>query len=281
MTRQLIVFTILCLMLTPSGFAQAEEDRPRDTFYDAGPRHETVRKPVELTYVREADVLWSKRIWQVIDMREPINQFLYYPERPAGEFRSLMQVLMDAILDGKIRAYGVDDESFENNPLDPEKLFREDLSQTQTFFVDGVEEVVEIPFDPSNVMVMRIKEDWFIDSRRGRADVRIIGLSPAMLVRDDETGEFTDIQDPLFWVPFEETREVLANAIVYNPNNRSQRVSMDDFFIRRLFNSTVYREERPDNRVIMEYIEDPTERLLEAQRIIDEIRNMELDLWHY
>ncbi len=281
MTRQLIIFSILCLMFAPASIAQAEEDRPRNTFYDAETRIERDRKPVELTYVREADVLWSKRIWQTIDTREPINQALYYPERPAGEFRSLMQVLMDAIIDGKIRAYGVDDEGFENDPLDPAKLFEEDLSQIQTFFVDGVEEIVEIPFDPSNVLIFRIKEDWFIDSRRGRADVRIIGLSPAMLVRDEETGEYTDIQDPLFWVPFEEARDVLANAIVYNQNNRSQKISMDDFFIRRLFNASVYREERPDNRVIMEYIEDPTERLLEAQRIMDEIRNMELDLWHY
>ncbi len=134
---------------------------------------------------------------------------------------------------------------------------------------------------PSEVYIFRIMEEWFIDSRRGQLDVRIIGLSPARLVEDEETGELTNIQAPLFWVPFEEARETLANAPVYSRRNDAQQMTFDDYFIRRFFTSTIYREERPDNRVILEYIDDPYEQLLEAERIKEEIRNKELDLWHY
>src|SRR5665213_1798532 len=38
------------------------------------------RKPIHYSYVREADVMWSKRIWRTIDLREKLNFPIYYPE---------------------------------------------------------------------------------------------------------------------------------------------------------------------------------------------------------
>ncbi len=278
--RFVLLFATMLLCLPPLVQAQeAGQERPRSTFYERTEMGE--RRPATLPYVREADILWSKRVWQRIDIREKMNQPLYFPETPTGQFRSLMQVLTDAIMAGDIRAYGVDDEHFENDPLDPQQLFEEDLTRRTTITVEGVEETVVIDFDPSEVYVFRIMEEWFIDTRRGQLDVRIIGLSPARLVEDDDTGELTSIQDPLFWVPFEESREALANAPVYNRRNDAQQMTFDDYFIRRFFTATIYREERPDNRVILEYVDDPTEQLMEAERIKEEIRNKELDLWHY
>ncbi len=279
MIKSCILFSIASMMIVTNLFAQAEEqDRPRNTFYE--PKAIAEREPVELPYIREVDVLWSKRVWQRIDVRQKLNQPLYFPETPSGDYRSLMQVLEDAIRAGEIRAYGVDDENFREDPLDPERLF-DDLSRIETFVVEGEEVTEVIDFDPSEVYVFRIMEEWFIDARRGQLDVRIIGLSPARLVTDEDTGELTNIQDPLFWIPFEEARPAFANAPVYNRRNDAPNMSFDDYFIRRFFDATIYREERPDNRVILEYIDDPVEQLLEAERIKEEIRNKELDIWHY
>jgi len=277
--RFLLLSATLLLCLPLFAQEQAEQDRPRSTFYERTEMGE--RRPVELPHVREADILWSKRVWQRIDVREKMNQPLYFPESPSGEFRSLMQVLTDAIREGEIRAYDVDDEYFENDPLDPQQLFDEDLTRRVTFTVEGEEVTEVIDFDPSDVYIFRVMEEWFIDTRRGQLDVRIIGLSPARLVIDEDTGELTSTQDPLFWVPFEEARETLANAPVYSRRNDAQQMTFDDYFIRRFFTANIYREERPDNRVILEYIDDPFEQLMEAERIKEEIRNKELDLWHY
>ncbi len=282
MIKYLILLPILSMLMIPQVHSQVQPEEapppPRDGFYERRAIHE--RSPIELPYVREADILWSLRVWQRIDLRERINQRLYFPESPSGEFKSLMQVLKDAIIDGKVRAYGIDDESFQGEPLDPERLF-EDLARPFTFTVEGEEFTEMVPFSTTDVYIFRIKEEWFIDKRRGRLDVRIIGISPAMLVRDEDTGELTNVQEPIFWIPFEEVRPVLARAPVYNLHNSSQMISFDDLFIRRFFNGTIYREDRPDNRAISEYIEDPVERLMEAERIKERIRNMELDLWHY
>ncbi len=280
MTKYIICLTAIGLLFSlPLSAQQEERERPRDSFYERRAVEE--RTPVELPYVREADILWSKRIWQVIDVREKINQPLYFPEEPTGQYKSLMQVLQEAILAGEVRAYGVDDENFQDDPIPPRELFRR-FSRTVSFMQDGetTPTTVTIPFEPSEVIRWRIKEEWFIDSRRGMLDVRIIGISPAREVTDDQTGEFLGFE-PLFWVYFPEARQVLANAPVYNRMNSAQRISFDDFFVRRFFNATIYREERPDNRVISEYFEDPIDALLEGQRIREMIRNFEMDLWHY
>jgi len=282
MIKFLIFLPIISMLMIPQAHGQVSPEEapppPRDGFYERRAIHE--RGPIELPYIREADVLWSLRVWQRIDLRERMNQVLYFPENPSGDYKSLMQVLKEAILAGEIRAYGVDDDSFQGEPLDPETVF-ENLAEQLTFTVEGEEVTQMIPFSTTDVYIFRIKEEWFIDKRRGQLDVRIIGISPAMLFRDEQTGELTNIQEPLFWIPFEEARPILAGAPIYNVHNSSQLMSFDDIFIRRFFNATIYREDRPDNRVISEYIEDPIERLLEAERIKERIRNMELDLWHY
>ncbi len=274
----LLVSTIGVLLALPTLAQEAEQDRPNDTFYERRTVQES--KPIPLPYVREGDILWKKRIWQNIDLRQTINQPLYFPQEPSGNFRSLMTVLEDAIREGEIRVYGVDDENFRNDPLDPEELF-DRLSRTETFTdEDGELIAVDIEFNSAQVLRLRIMEEWFIDKRRSKLDVRIIGLSPSRQAIDPETGEFLGWES-LFWAPYTEIRELLAGAPVYNRNNDLQQISFDDFFIRRFFDAAIYREERPDNRVISEYIDDPIEQLLEAQRIKEDIRNRELDLWHY
>ncbi|MFP4064429.1 MAG: gliding motility protein GldN [Bacteroidales bacterium] len=281
MAKYLILLSAIGLLFALPGNAQeTEREKPNDSFYQR--RSVEERKPIELPFVREADVLWSKRIWQNIDVRMKINQPLYFPETPKGGYRSLMQLLMDSIESGAIRAYSVDDDSFEGEPLDPEQLFRE-LGRTEDFIPEGetTPQTVVIDFNPNEVFIFRIKEEWFVDARRGVMDVRIIGLAPARLVRDEETGEFRDVFETLFWIPFEDARESLASAPVYNRQNDAQRISFDDFFIRRFFSATVYREQRPDGRVISEYFDDQLDQLLEADRIGEEIRNFEIDLWHY
>ena len=43
------------------------------------PANIPTKKVVPYEYVREADVMWSKRVWSVIDLRQKFNHPLYYP----------------------------------------------------------------------------------------------------------------------------------------------------------------------------------------------------------
>ena len=41
--------------------------------------HHPAKRVIPYTPLREADVMWLKRIWRVLDLREKINHPLYYP----------------------------------------------------------------------------------------------------------------------------------------------------------------------------------------------------------
>ena len=57
-------------------------------------------EPLEYGYVDDRDILWSKTVWEVIDLDERVNFPLYYPTDTVGigkDRRSLYHVLMKNI----------------------------------------------------------------------------------------------------------------------------------------------------------------------------------------
>ena len=80
--------------LTGSMFAQTGVFQPgdyKDAIYDK--ENSVNRRVIPYTHLREGDVNWEKRVWRVVDMREKINQVLYYPTEPNVSRISLMQLI--------------------------------------------------------------------------------------------------------------------------------------------------------------------------------------------
>ncbi|MEE4177458.1 MAG: gliding motility protein GldN [Bacteroides sp.] len=272
---------MLGLLFSLQSIAQVIETT-RDGFYDKVMIEE--KEPAALPYVREADVFMAKRVWQVIDMREKMNQPLYFPITPTNSRRSLMQVLVDGIREGSITAYSVDNDEF-TIPMTPEQLFSQ-LERTQTITMQRPEPpylefdtTFSIPFNPADVIRFRIKEEWFFDSKRSVLDVRVLGICPVRDNIDPLTGESRG-DEPLFWVYYPDARKTLANSEVFNRHNDAQRMSYDDMFLRRFFSSYVYKESNVHDRRIQEYYSG-LDALLESERVKEAIRNFEHDLWEY
>ena len=246
------------------------------------------RKIQGYQHVREADVMWSTKIERVINLREKINQVFYFPIQEIDDRRNLIDVLMDAVKEGTITAYG-------NAYKDDE--FKSPMSQSDinSIGIDG--EAIEITeiyddeiedyrpdtiiniFARTNVRKYRIKEEWYFDKQRSVMDFRIIGLCPVM-DRYDDNGIYRG-ESSLFWVYFPEARTVLSKAEVFNHRkNDAARLTYDDIFHKRFFNSYIVKESNKYNRKITEYKEG-IDALLEAEAIQEEIFNLEHDLWEY
>lgn len=109
--------------------------------------------------------------------------------------------------------------------------------------------------------------------------VRIIAICPVRILRDEDNSIVS--KQPLFWAPYDNaTRTVLVQAPFYNRNNTSNRLSYDDVFLKRLFDSYIYREDNIYDRTIFDYT-NGVESLQESERIKQEIIDYEQFLWEY
>jgi len=51
---------------------------------------------------RTDDVVWSRIVYRIIDMRDKQNYQLYFPMVPNDEYRSLFRVILDADVNGSL-----------------------------------------------------------------------------------------------------------------------------------------------------------------------------------
>ena len=167
----------------------------------------------------------------------------------------------------------------------PEPLYIDDLGyahfrpeDTDTFgnpIMQKVPDKTEIR--AQDIVEYKIKEDWFFDKQRSVMDVRIIGLAPVRYITQDE--QVIDKRE-LFWVYFPEARYILQNYMVYNGKNDAKRMSYDDLFWKRKFQSYISKETNVFDRDVNDY-KVGVDALLEAEHIKNTIAQFEHDVWHY
>jgi gliding motility associated protien GldN len=249
------------------------------------------KAPVPYTYVREADVMWAKDIYRIIDLTELQNLSLYYPMTPMGDRLNLISLLMWGIDNEGVTAYSTDDPKNEFTiPLDRTKVDETLGAGTET--ISKINVTTGLPEDTvitnerklDEVKQLLVKEKWFFDRNNSVMNVRIVGFCPIRVYNTlDDNGMPTDIirKEQTFWVYFPEVRSLLARYEIYNEGNDAQRISFDDFFMQRKFDSYIFAESNLyGNRAINSYAIG-IDALLEGERIKEELFNIEHDMWEY
>lgn len=245
------------------------------------------KRVVPYTHIREADVMYYKRVWREIDVREKMNHPLYYPTEPINEIgyerKSLFTIIIEAVKEGTITAYDQSSPGFKvalTKTEAEEKLSREVVTFEENLETGALTEViVKEPIGGVDIAKYWIKEDWVFDRERSVMEVRIIGILPIInKIADD--GSIAG-QQGLFWIYFPEARYVFANQEVYNLANDGARLTFEDFFRKRMFSSYIYQETNVYNNRILESYVTGVDRLLESRKIEDEIINFEHDLWQF
>jgi gliding motility associated protien GldN len=276
---------LVCCQLIISNAANAQSILTGDS----GPfptKESATRMVIPYPPLREADVMWSRRIWSFIDIRQKINHPLYYPLEPSNNFWSLFDIIRYGLTNNWITAYGLgptqDDDEF-RYPLSPsevEALLNPTVTRFRERLSDGQLEPVELilPLRAEEVTGYLIKEDWIFDKQRSSRQVRLIGLAPVVNVYS-ESGELKG-QKVLFWLYYPECRYLFAPLEVYMGKQMNSHISFDQLFIMRRYSAHIIKEDNVYDRSIEEYAKG-MDALMEGERIRQELFNFEHDLWTY
>jgi len=284
MIRNLFVSILMALPVVSAIGQSVLDDKVQDGVVKR--EHIMNRKPIPYAPVREADVMWKRRIWRIIDLREKINLPLYYPlNNDVNGLRSLTNVIYKAVTEEvSLRVYSsaADDFSQEVTPSEVKKMTEKSYEKVIPSMMDPTVDttiIITESFSPNRVKKILLKEEWFFDKQRSVLDVRILGIGFPIDKIDAATGEVKGFST-LFWVYFPEARKSLAKQDVFNRQNPQERRSFDDIFWKRQFSSYITKEENVYDRKINEY-KLGMDALMESNRIKEDIINFEHDLWEF
>tara|TARA_B110000503_G_scaffold115510_1_gene173866 strand:- start:235 stop:1074 length:840 start_codon:yes stop_codon:yes gene_type:complete len=249
--------------------------------------------PLAYGYIDDRDILWSKTIWEIVDLDERINFPYYYPTDTLNlgpDRRSLFHVLKKNLRNGNIKEV-YDDDYFQSKLTYQEildKLVAIDTLEAGIEQLNAGEEldpqfINRRTITAAEIRQYRVKGTWYVNKRLGELKYRLLGIAP--VAPDVYTLDLPeDEQDlvELFWVWFPDARKSLNESQVFNNRNSSQPITYDHMLNSRRFNSLIYKEENVyEDRKIEEYIfEDALKQLLESERVKSVIRDFEQDLWN-
>ena len=257
-------------------------ERPLDGYYK---KNDLINaKVTPYAYLREADVMFAKRVWREIDTREKMNKYIASPKS------QLITILVDAIANGELTAYDPNPSKEDPNgdmftrPLTPGQAKNRlaDSVATDQFDKNTGDKIgsklVAGEFNPDSIVKFRIKEDWVFDKQRSIFEPRIIGIAP--LIKPRIAGAEAADYIPVFWVYFPEARQVLATKEAISSKNDATGLSYDDVFMKRLFASYVVKVSNDKDERIRDYAQG-IDRLYESDRVKKSLQDYELGLWQY
>ena len=307
---------IACLML---GVVTAQAQHKVISFFDEvgsariqteefSQAHDTI---VQVEH-RLDDVIWSRFVYRIIDMRYKQNYQLYFPTKSDdADYRNLFKVITDAVVEG-LPIYEKNMETikpdFNQEPVkrniiptlfmadDPMADYSDDpthfditSSDAMLVHYDSVADSLSFHFYPFEKLVRNqlkylVQEVVFFDKHTSRLYTKIMAIAP--LQSDKISTRDGDVmaamrESIMFWIPFDALRPYMAMQYIIPNRNETKRVTFDEFFQKRLFTSYIVGEGNMYNRWIPDYARTEEEVRKEQERIATELLNFEQDLWEY
>lgn len=253
-------------------------------------------KPLEYGYLDDRDIVWSKVVWEYIDLNERINLPLYYPVDTVNvsiNRRSLFDTLLRGIKKGEISEI-YNDSYFTAKMTKAEitgKLSRVDTTDAGFDELNrgntNINEYIDrINLTSHDIQGFKIKGLWYFDKRQGELKYRLLAIAPVapdVQVMGNDAFDDTTEKLALFWVWYPDSREILHEMKVFNHKNSAHPISFDHILNARRFSSIIYRTENIyGNRDVAQYVKgNALFQVLESNKIKDDIRDKEIDMWNY
>ena len=282
-----LIILILSLIFCISSYAQSNLLNAKNPSQIGTELIKADKKSIEYPEVDDTDVLWSKVVYEFIDLNEKLNFQLLFPvndEQYTSTRKSLWKIIRENVENGSIdEVFDVRNDNFlnSNKITGTEKIkdfygskFTPGDSRPQTYATS------------SDITGYKIKGVWFFDKKHSEMKYRLLGIQPVgrnLKERNKEQG--------YFWIWYPSIRDVLSNHMVFNDKNNNNRISFDDLLVNRRFSSYIYKYDNVyGDRTIRDYIRQRNGEsnrqyqlrlIMESERIKKEILDFDVDMWGY
>lgn len=247
---------------------------------------------------RADDVVWSRVVYRVIDMREKQNYQLYFPVRPNDEYKSLFRVMLEAIANG-VPVYKKNTREIKPAFSDSLRLTGSELSKTFAYNdnadynllqVNPVTQQITIENTQyrnyvKNQLKFLVQEIIFFDKHTSRMYSKIMAIAPLYALQPDNVEAKESMAyfrgSVLCWFAFDELRPYLAKQYIIPNGNETQRLTYDEFFSQKLYSTYLLGDSNMFNRMLLEYVVNPDKIMKEQKQIETQLMNVEQDIWEY
>lgn len=289
--RSLLVI-VAALMVSLSSVAQSEvgvrkrgERGKKKTEENASTQvTERMQSFYEQKEPHDADLAWMREIYRQIDLTQPDNAALYFPEDVIDGQENLFRLMLRLVVNGEIPAY----EYLDGREIFTDKYkinVRDMLDRFGIYYTEGkgsteknpkfVIEEADVP--TTQVLNYYVIEKWEFDRRSNDMKMRVVAICPVLNRSSDFGG---DARYPMFWVKFDALRPYLAQQYVFiSDDNNLPQYSLDDYFNMEMYKGDIYKTKNLRNLSLVQMFPDPDD-LKRAQDSIDNrLRNFDKNLW--
>lgn len=299
-----IFLLILLILFTSEVFSQANllnAKNPSEIGDTSS--SEAVTEFVDYEYVDDKNILWSKVVYEFIDLNERLNFPLLFPVNDTkydDTRKSLWRVIRENIENGKIsEVYDSNNDNF----TEASRIIGKDSTdqEAKVFKNYNISDIYKSKYVPesfvprevassSDIFGYVIKGVWYFDKIHAELRYRLLAIQPyGKDLKTSVDGEETETG--YFWIWYPSIREILDKHLVFNDKNNNNRISFDELLINRRFSSYIYKYDNVyGDREIRDYIRQrdnesypqwQTRIIMESERIKKEILDFEIDMWGY
>ena len=299
-----IFLLILLILFTSEVFSQANllnAKNPSEIGDTSS--SEAITEFVDYEYVDDKNILWSKVVYEFIDLNERLNFPLLFPVNDTkydDTRKSLWRVIRENIENGKIsEVYDSNNDNF----TEASRIIGKDSTDLEAniyknYNISDIYKSKYVPesFVPREVASSAdifgyvIKGVWYFDKIHAELRYRLLAIQPyGKDLKTSVDGEETETG--YFWIWYPSIREILDKHLVFNDKNNNNRISFDELLINRRFSSYIYKYDNVyGDREIRDYIRQrdnesyaqwQTRIIMESERIKKEILDFEIDMWGY
>lgn len=258
--------------------------RDKDNKADTGVSDRLAQR-LQSSETSDADKMWMRVIYRDIQLDNPKNTPLYFPEELVDGQENLFRIIMRLLADNQIPAYEY---------LDGKEIFTDQYrikvaDMLNRFYIlytpakGSSEKNPKFTIDESDVPANEVLsyfllERYEFDTRTNKTRRIVEAICPVLHRSGDFGGEA--VRYPMFWVKMDDIRPYIAQQYIFiDDDNNLPKYTYADYFARNMYDGDIYKTRNLANKSMMQLFPDPDDRQRAQDSIQNRLDNFGGNLW--